>query len=131
MEKIIRIEEASFKREKDEWQTFDGYQIVTDKQTIKMGISNSQSCCEDWGYFMSNDNLEEFVGANLIDVKITDTELNSKKLQEKDLYEPCLMFVDFNTTNGTLQFVAYNSHNGYYGHDAVLVSEQLNHEECL
>jgi len=30
-----------------------------------------------------------------------------------------------------LQFVAYNCHNGYYGHDALVQSEQLNYSECL
>ncbi len=41
------------------------------------------------------------------------------------------MFVNLETNVGLLQFVAYNSHNGYYGHDAVLVSKQLNLTEAL
>ena len=41
------------------------------------------------------------------------------------------MFVNLETSEGLLQFVAYNAHNGYYGHEAVLVSKQLNHEERL
>ena len=28
------------------------------------------------------------------------------------------MFVNINTSNGLLQFAAYNNHNGYYGHNA-------------
>lgn len=30
-----------------------------------------------------------------------------------------------------MQFVAYNAHNGYYGHQARVVSKQLKHEVCL
>lgn len=131
MEKILRIEETNFKTKKNDWNSYEGFQIVTDKQTIKLGISDGQSCCERSGYFMSEDNFSEFIGANLIDLAITNTCLNTKKLEEEELYEPDLMFVNLNTDKGLLQFVAYNSHNGYYGHSAVVVSEQLSHEEVL
>lgn len=131
MEKIIKIEEATFKKGKDDWSSYDGYLIATDKQIIKMGICNGQNCCENWGYFMSNDNIKEFEEAAMTDITITDTCLNVKKLKDAELYEPNLMFVNINTDKGLLQFVAYNSHNGYYGHDAVVISEQLNHEERL
>ena len=131
MEKILRIEETNFKRNKEDWNSFEGFQIVTDKQTIKLGISDGQSCCERSGYFMRNDDIKEFEGANLIDIAIADTALNVKKLESEDLYEPNLMFVNLNTSEGLLQFVAYNCHNGYYGHEAVVLSEQLKHEETL
>lgn len=131
MEKILRIEETNFKTKENDWNSYEGYQIITDKQTIKLGISDGQNCCERSGYFMSEDDFSEFIGANLIDLAITDTCLNTKKLEEEELYEPDLMFVNLNTDKGLLQFVAYNSHNGYYGHSAVVVSEQLNHEEVL
>ena len=131
MEKILRIEETNFKTKENDWNSYEGYQIITDKQTIKLGISDGQNCCERSGYFMSEDDFSEFIGANLIDLAITDTCLNTKKLEEEELYEPDLMFVNLNTDKGLLQFVAYNSHNGYYGHSAVVVSEQLSHEEVL
>ncbi|MEL3959481.1 hypothetical protein NST17_20225 [Caldifermentibacillus hisashii] len=41
------------------------------------------------------------------------------------------MFVDIITSNGTLQFVAYNEHNGYYGHEAKVISTQIEHSEFL
>ncbi len=131
MEKILRIEETNFKTKENDWNSYEGYQIITDKQTIKLGISDGQSCCERSGYFMSEDDFSEFIGSNLIDLAITDTCLNTKKLEEEELYEPDLMFVNLNTDKGLLQFVAYNSHNGYYGHSAVVVSEQLSHKEVL
>jgi len=131
MEKILRIEETNFKTKENDWDSYEGYQIITDKQTIKLGISDGQNCCERSGYFMSEDDFSEFIGANIIDLAITDTCLNTKKLEEEELYDPDLMFVNLNTDKGLLQFVAYNSHNGYYGHSAVVVSEQLSHEEVL
>lgn len=131
-EKIIRIEEVTFKRSKDDWDEFAGYQIITDKQTIKLGISNSQNCCESWGYFMSEDDLKEFEGAELKEITLTDVALKTEIFESKDIdFEGDLMFVNFSTDKGVLQFTAYNQHNGYYGHNAIVISEQLNHEEVL
>lgn len=80
---------------------------------------------------MTEDSPKEFEGASLKGITITDTCLNTKRLEEEKLYEPNLMFVTLNTSKGPLQFVAYNSHNGYYGHDAVVLSEQLKYSETL
>ena len=130
-EKIIRIEEVTFKV--GTYEQFEGFQVVTNKQAIKLGISNEQCCCENWGYFMTNgdDDLEEFKGASLLSISTTDSALNVKKLEDKKLYEPCLMFVNLNTDRGVLQFTAYNEHNGYYGHSAIVISEQFEHKEGL
>lgn len=131
MEKILRIEECNFKKDKSDYSFYEGFQIVTDKQTIKLGISDGQSCCERSGYFMTNDNLEDFDGAIIINIMIVDDCLNVKKLESMDFYEPCLMFVNIETDRGTLQFTAYNEHNGYYGHEAIIISEQLKYETVL
>jgi len=132
MEKILRIEESNFKINEKSYGGYDGYEIVTDKQTIRIGISDSQCCCEDFGCIITNDEISEFINAELIGVSITDTALNNKEIEELE----CLdfggaMFVNIETNKGLLQFVTYNSHNGYYGHEAVLVSKQLNHNEDL
>lgn len=131
MEKILRIEEATFKKDNSEYPTFEGYQIVTDKQTIKIGIENGQSCCEDWGYFMTEDDLTDFENADLISVEVVDTALKVEKLKELNVESADTMFVNFNTTKGLLQFVAYNDHNGYYGHDAIIISKQVTNEVVL
>lgn len=132
MEKILRIEETNFKTNEKGWSSYDGYQIITDQQTIKIGISDGQSCCESFGCIITNDEIKEFIGAELLGISITDTALNNKKIEELE-YLDCggAMFVNLETSEGLLQFVAYNSHNGYYGHEAVLVSKQLNCEEGL
>lgn len=128
MEYILKIEEATFGEGK--WEQYDGFLITTNVQTIKVGISNGQSCCENWGYFMTNDNPEEFIGQDLLRVDIVDTCLNKEKM-EGLCYEGSCMFVNFETSNGTLQFTVYNEHNGYYGHEAVVISNQLNVSETV
>jgi hypothetical protein len=132
-EKILAINEIS--DEKIDWDTCDGFAILTDRQTIKLLISNEQSCCEDWGYFMSEDNFDEYIGAEVIEISLTNTTLNTRKYEEHigeyGLDGGDVMFVNIITSNGRLQFVAYNAHNGYYGHSAYVFSEQLTHEEGL
>lgn len=123
MEKILKIEETIFDGK-------DGFLITTDDQVIKLGIEYGVQCSENWGCFMSEDNLEEFIGANLITIKVTDTALKTWEKIE-DIYEGDVMFVNLETTNGLLQFVAYNEHNGYYGHEACVISKQVKEEVCL
>ena len=125
------IEVSDFRDKENDWSVYDGYKIITDKQEIFFGISNGQSCCENWGYFSTPDDFKEFIGTGLLEVKVVDTGLNTAKLEELYLDEGQIMFVTFETTNGTLQFAAYNSHNGYYGHTAILRSIQLNEDQSL
>lgn len=134
MEKILSIEEVETSLDRS-WGSYKGFEVTTTQQTIKLLINADQSCCERWGYFMSEDDIQSFIGSDLLDLKITDTELKEGLLKRNDLggnyFEGGIMFVDIETTNGTLQFVAYNEHNGYYGHAAMVISERLNHEETL
>ena len=133
MENILKIKETNFTVNRGGWEEcFEGYLIDTDKQTIKLGISTGQSCCENFGYFMSEDNVSEFEGSELVSVEITDTQLKPcSDFDASNMYEGGVMFVNINTSNGLLQFVAYNEHNGYYGHEAIVMSKQLNLEETL
>lgn len=131
MEKIIKIEETNFTLTKG-WSAYDGYIISTDKQIIKIGVQDGQSCCENYGYFMSEDNVSDFEGSELLSLEITDTQLKPcEDFNANDMYEGDVMFVNINTSKGLLQFVAYNEHNGYYGHEAVVLSEQLKHSVVL
>lgn len=131
METIIDIEDRSMEHPTENWGSYSGYVVTTDQQKIKIGIYDKQCCCENWGYMASNDNLKDFIGAKIKSIELVDEVLNTKKWQDADLYEPSTMFVNINTNKGTLQFVCYNSHNGYYGHGAFVSSQQLNYEETL
>lgn len=132
METILRIEEASFKKSKEDYGNYDGYQIVTNKQTIKLGIDMQSSCCETPGYFWSNDDFKKFIGAKINKIEIVDTCLNTKRLDDEYAEDGGdTMFVNISTDRGILQFTAYNGQNGYYGHEAVILSEQLTEEKYL
>ena len=136
METILKIEEAQFdtedllKTEANPYEGFgcDGYVITTDTQEIKLGITTGQQCCEVWGYFMSQDNPSDFVGSHLLGVSITDDKLRTHQLLD---FDGVAMFVNVQTDRGLLQFVAYNEHNGYYGHMACVLSNQINHSEMI
>lgn len=132
-EKILEIVEAEFMftEEDNSWysQHMEGFRIVTDKQEILLGINSCQSCCESFGYFMTNDKIKDFIGATILEIRLTDTLLKVKKFKKE--HSGNVMFVNIETDRGTLQFVAYNDHNGYYGHDAVVLSKQLKHQENL
>lgn len=129
MEKILKIEEVfDFEyNDPDSWSSsYDGFKIITDAQEILILVSNGQSCCESWGNIVSEDNLEEFIGSNLSSVKVVDTGINEKMIEAgQSLDAGEIMFVNLETSNGTLQFAVYNSHNGYYGHTGIVKSTQI------
>ena len=62
MEKIIEIKDYEGK---SNYGSVSGFEVVTTEQSIKLFIDNYQSCCEHWGYFWSNDDLADFIGAEL------------------------------------------------------------------
>lgn len=128
----------------DAWAAEAGYKIITDQQTIILAIDDRASCCESWGYFLTEDDTEKFVGAHLLGIKITDTNRSNRQFTagswnkeieegkvEQWLDDGDVMFVDIQTDRGTLQFVAYNAHNGYYGHEARVTSTQLTESRTL
>ena len=103
--------------------TMDGYRITTDKHTFLLLIDNGQSCCESWGYFSSEDDVNDFIGAELREVNVVDKALNVKAFEENLPYGPDeggAIFVNFETDRGTFQLTVYNAHNGYYGHEILL-----------
>jgi hypothetical protein len=102
------------------WQGYSnvaGFEVVTDKQSIKLYIDNDSSCCETWGYFWCNDNPQDFIGAELRSVSLTDTALNEAQMKANYLnpndkwFEGGVMLVNLETDKGPLQFVAYNEHS--------------------
>ncbi len=133
-EKIIAITNLE---EKIEYSHMAGYKVITSKQEIKLLIDNESSCCEVWGWFWCNEDPQKYVGAELQDIKIVNEALSQEIMQKNNLnpkeeyFEGSVCYVNLETSKGTLQFVAYNQHNGYYGHTAMVISTQLNHEETL
>ena len=138
--KILSIEEY-VDENKDRWSNDEGFTIKTsDGSVIDLHMGMEQGCCECPGYFMSEDDFSDYIGANLIKVEVVDTGLRKYTINEgygdEDLESSLdaggVMFVNLETTKGTLQFVAYNSHNGYYGHMAsVSINKERVYEDCV
>lgn len=118
-------------------RTMDGYRIKTsDAGDVLVCIDDGQSCCERYGYFSSDDDLNQYVGANLNDIELVDTALKVESLKENDLEYGFdgggIQFVNFKTSKGTFQLAVYNAHNGYYGHGIlVAVGENIIHQDTL
>lgn len=135
MAKILRIEDYGFRVKSERtwgsgYDTYDGYVITTDIGDIKVGVDDNQSCCENWGYLTSLDNPEDFVGAEVLSVKVVDEAL--KVYEDFSIYEGGVMFVNIETNKGVFQLVVYNEHNGYYSHDAVVIVDGVQtHSEYL
>lgn len=107
------------------WQKMDGYKIETEKHIFHVLIENGQQCCEDWGYITSDDDLEYYIGSELLEVDTIDTELNQKIITEieedfDDISMNDIEFVDFRTSIGVFQLAVYNLHNGFYGHQIMI-----------
>lgn len=104
---------------------------------IKIGIEEFQQCCENSGYLTTNDNINDFIGAELKEIIKVDEYFNTKKFDVKAfedtfyMEETRMIFVNFNTDKGTFQVIAYNEHNGYYSHNVLLLSEQLKIDEYI
>lgn len=129
-EKIIKIEERTFRQS---YNDYDGYQIYTTDQNIFIGIDSIQNCCENWGYIVSEDDISSFIGSELLNVEIVDTQLKNIELQlkELDVYNGQAIFINLVTSAGILQFAVYNDHNGYYGHEVIIRSNQLTYNDFL
>jgi hypothetical protein len=135
---ILEIREATWKGPPGrQYESFSGYEIRTNLQTIRLMIEDIQWCCEKFGYLLSEDDIQRFVNAKLLGVKITDVALNTSRLLDRKVnprssyFEGGILFVDIETSVGVLQFTAYNGHNGYYGHDVIVESTQLYHQAHL
>ena len=106
--------------------SYDGFVLTTSRHEYHVLIDNGQSCCENWGYMISEDDTDDFLNSNLLDVRLTDTALNQKKIDEDfefGLDEGSIQFVDFVTDTGVFQLAVYNEHNGYYGHSIIVAKD--------
>ena len=101
-------------------RSMDGYKVTTKDHAFLVLIDNGQSCCESWGYMASEDKLDDFIGANLREVTLTDTALKTMKMDDVYIGDGGIQFVNFETSRGTLQLAVYNGHNGYYGHGIIV-----------
>lgn len=115
---IKTVEDETFSGVTDDRIPMSGYRITTsDDIEILLLIESETWCCESWGYLMSEDETSRFVGAKLYDVISVDEAFYSKSLRNIPKADAGgTVFINLETSIGVLQFVAYNAHNGNYGH---------------
>lgn len=104
---------------------YDGFIIETDVNDFMIAINSTQDCSENFGHICSEDNLDTFIGARILNYNAVKPEtweqipLHLTKDIDYDKYWHEAFeaaFIDFETDIGKLQFAVYNIHNGYYGH---------------
>jgi hypothetical protein len=105
---------------------------VDDVYLISFKIQQGQECCEEYGLLTSEDDVQSFIGAELLDITITQQfgiyDGEEYITQELNEFIRCggdtnVVFITFETSNGPLQFVFYNIHNGWYGHSVTIFSD--------
>lgn len=110
--KAIGLKIESVKLENDAlWFTFEG--------GYKMKLSDEgQSCCEH-RYMVTDDNLDDYVGAIFLGAEIKDAP------NVEDPYGEAheVQFLEIKTDKGVFTMATHNEHNGYYGGFWVVASE--------
>lgn len=127
METILKIEIYEEGTPVDE---ITGYKITTNKQVVQL-------YSEKPGFFMSENNLKGYIGANLINITIRDTEFKYGLLMEHSvenydinrdfIYKGGTLLVDIATSKGTMHFKSYNHHEGTPCYKATFLSEHFMH----
>ena len=88
----------------------------------RMKISDEgQSCCEN-RYMRTDDNLQDYVGATLLDAKMRSAPNVEKADEWSDEHE--VEFLAVETSKGTFVMSSHNEHNGYYGGFAIRASRE-------
>lgn len=98
---------------------YDGFKITTRKGDIYFLINNGSQCCENWGYMSTDDNLDQYIGSDLLKIELTGINLTTKDFFEY-IEDDEIQFVTVTTSAGVFQLAVYNAHNGYYGHSIYL-----------
>lgn len=139
--KIVSIEEVNDLEVAGYGWRFDGWVIKTTGKEIKVLVDNDASCCESWGMVTCEEDIQQYIGADVIEVSVTDMEEITRTIYNggQSIDNPQgfvdggdMIFVTLHTSVGSCQFGVYNEHNGYYGHTAVVfVGEEKVKEKRL
>lgn len=87
----------------------------------KLRISDEgQFCCEH-RYMRTDDNLDDFIGAELLSVMVKegpDDYIESEGVAHE------IQFLEIETSEGEFTMVSHNEYSGYYGGFSVVASEE-------
>ena len=106
-------------------ESYEGLIIETNKGCIKLVISDSQSCCEQWGalFFETPDDISQFIGAEIS--QIQDIDIKREEFIDNETQ------LRITTDRGIIQYAIYNEHNGYYSHGTILQVFDCIENGCL
>lgn len=130
---------------------FEGIDVKTNKQIVKLGLQNMLwsdiTVSENKSFFLSEYDFEKFIGAELLDIKITNRlndiiEKEDTFFQVVREYGAGTLYVDIVTSAGVLQFVAYRCKGirgkkfrswfrKRYKYKVVVISDQLKYEKKI
>lgn len=79
-----------------------------DGSKIKL-FDDGQSCCES-RYMRTDDNLSDYIGAQLLDAEIKEAPGVPDEYGEHEV-----QFLEVKTSKGSFTMASHNEHNGYYG----------------
>ena len=54
---------------------FSGYEVTTNRTKRYILIEDGQQCCENYGYMISEDDVNNYVGATLTNFSVVDKSL--------------------------------------------------------
>ena len=115
--KILSIKEDTIVDKSNGYnETYEGLIIETDKGSIKLVISDSQSCCENFGslFFETPDDISQFIDAEILQIE----DISIKREEYIDTESETQLRIT--TDKGIIQYAIYNEHNGYYSHGTIL-----------
>jgi hypothetical protein len=120
-------------------RTWDGVVIFTEKEQIRLLVSNTQSCCERWGFQINDkeksitDEVKTFLFEHEISqVNWNHTREKKKVSQENEGHYACIDIFIGQKPNATSILVdVYCNHNGYYRHDLLTVWHNHKDEQQL
>ncbi len=119
---ILEINEVKDYCDTNPYTKYDGFEIKTSQQTVKLLVENVQSCCEDFNTIISPKvSFYSFVGSEIINVKYS----NKKDFEEfpsmiRNDSDTQYVTIEIMTSNGPFYLIGYNHHNGYYSHECIV-----------
>ena len=81
-------------------------------------FDDGRSCCES-RYMRTDDNLIDYIGAQLLDVEIKEAPKMPAKYDEHEI-----QFLEVRTSKGCFTMSCHNEHNGYYGGFLIRATEE-------
>jgi hypothetical protein len=105
-------------------RSWDGVIILTAKEEIRILISNSKSCCEQWGFRVDGKNYDQTLSADILfDKPISKVSWNHLREREektacKENHFACVdVFLGEIPHAIPCAIDVFCYHNGYYAHD--------------